>query len=64
MPVMDGYEAVSELRKKGTSTPALAFTSLQQKNILCHLRSKEFNDMVVKPFNPTDLRIRIGHCVC
>jgi len=63
MPVMNGYEAISELKKIGVSIPILAFTSLQHNNVLCELRKKGFNDMVIKPFNPTDLLIRIQHYI-
>jgi two-component system, sensor histidine kinase len=63
MPVMDGYEAVSELRKIGDKTPILAFTSLQHSQILCKVKRTGFDDMVVKPFNPADLILRIEHYI-
>jgi CheY-like chemotaxis protein len=63
MPVMNGYKAVSEIRKIGFSTPVLAFTSLQHSNILCNLKNNGFDDMVLKPFNPADLLIRIQHLI-
>lgn len=63
MPVMDGYEALAEIRKLNENIPAIAFTAAVLPNMLEHLKSKGFNGFLQKPFRPEDLhKIISQHC--
>jgi CheY-like chemotaxis protein len=55
MPVMDGYEALAEIRKINKDIPAIAFTAAVLPQMQEHLTSKGFNDFLQKPFRPEDL---------
>ena len=63
MPVMDGYEATTKIRKKGIQIPILALTAnlpheIKEKAILSGI-----NDIVVKPFLPDELYRKVLHHV-
>jgi signal transduction histidine kinase len=55
MPVMDGYEATSILRKRGFTLPIIALTASLPKEIEHEVKEVGITDIVVKPFNPDDL---------
>jgi CheY-like chemotaxis protein len=55
MPVMDGYQAVVEIRKQNMEIPAIAFTAAVLPNMKQHLTDKGFTDFLQKPFRPDDL---------
>jgi CheY-like chemotaxis protein len=56
MPVMNGYEAVFEIKKKYPQVPVIAFTaSLVDQKMLADLLASGFNDCILKPFNPQQL---------
>ncbi len=60
MPVMDGYTAVKEIKKKWGEIPVLAFTAmLMDVDMLDHLKSIGFADCVLKPFQPNKLLAQI-----
>jgi CheY-like chemotaxis protein len=62
MPVMDGYEAATTIRKAGFSPeklPVIALTAsamLSEKN---QALEAGMNDLVTKPFNPTELYMKL-----
>lgn len=60
MPVMDGYQALAEIRKIDQHIPAIAFTAAVLPNMHEHLKSKGFNDFLQKPFRPEDLHKKIS----
>jgi signal transduction histidine kinase/CheY-like chemotaxis protein len=60
MPVMDGYEAVTEIRKLNPVIPAIAFTAAVFDNMKNRLLSNGFNDFVNKPFRPEELHAKIA----
>ena len=60
MPVMDGYEAVAEIRKLNPLIPAIAFTAAVFENMKYRLLSNGFNDYVNKPFRPEELHAKIA----
>ncbi|MFL5788080.1 MAG: ATP-binding protein, partial [Flavisolibacter sp.] len=60
MPIMDGYEALAEIRKVSQNIPAIAFTAAVLPNMKEHLTSKGFNDFLQKPFRPEDLHRKIS----
>jgi signal transduction histidine kinase/ActR/RegA family two-component response regulator len=56
MPVMNGYEAIFEIKKKYPLVPVIAFTaSLVDQKMLADLLASGFNDCILKPFNPQQL---------
>ena len=60
MPVMDGYQALAEIRKHDALIPAIAFTAAVLPNMKEHLADKGFNDFLPKPFRPEDLHKKIA----
>jgi CheY-like chemotaxis protein len=64
MPVMDGYQALAEIRKTDSDISAIAFTAAVLPNMKEHLKDKGFNDFLQKPFRPEDLhRIIATYCL-
>ncbi len=55
MPIMDGYEALTQIRKINRNIPAIAFTAAVLPQMKEYLASKGFNDFLQKPFRPEDL---------
>lgn len=56
MPVMDGYTAVKEIRKRYPDIPVVAFTAaLMDQEMLQMLFDLGFIDCILKPFQPLDL---------
>lgn len=55
MPVMDGYEALSEIRKVNKNIPAIAFTAAVLPQMREYLEDKGFNNYLQKPFQPEHL---------
>ncbi len=55
MPVMDGYEATQQIRKRGHTLPVIALTANLIPEIADKIRDSGMNDMVVKPFKPETL---------
>ncbi|HUQ66925.1 MAG TPA: ATP-binding protein, partial [Flavitalea sp.] len=59
MPIMDGYEALTEIRKLNPTIPAIAFTAAVLPHMKEYLTGKGFNDFLQKPFRPEDLHRKI-----
>ncbi len=60
MPVMDGYTAVKEMRKRWPEIPVLAFTAtLMDLEMLANLKNIGFEDCILKPFQPLNLLAQI-----
>jgi signal transduction histidine kinase/CheY-like chemotaxis protein len=60
MPVMDGYQALIEIRKVNQNIPAIAFTAAVLPQMKEFLAGKGFNDFLQKPFRPEDLHKKIS----
>lgn len=60
MPIMDGYEALAEIRKINKDIPAIAFTAAVIPQMKEYLASKGFNDFLQKPFHPENLNRKIS----
>lgn len=60
MPVMDGYTAIREIRKKDTEIPVIAFTAAFYDDMKNDLTTRGFNDHIHKPFKPNDLYSKIS----
>ena len=56
MPVMDGYEATKLLRERGETMPIIALTASLAKEIEGDAYKAGLNAIIVKPFNPDELR--------
>lgn len=56
MPVMDGYEATRKLRERGETVAIIALTASLPKEVEHDAISAGVDAVVVKPFNPDDLR--------
>lgn len=61
MPVMDGYEATQILRARGITTPIIALTASLPREIEDRIKTLGINDIVVKPFIPSELFKLILH---
>ncbi|WP_439504743.1 ATP-binding protein [Sediminibacterium sp.] len=55
MPIMDGYEATRILRDRGVKTPIIALTASLPREIEDRIKETGINDIVVKPFIPSEL---------
>jgi PAS domain S-box-containing protein len=60
MPVMDGYTAISEIRKIDRHITAVAFTAAVFDNMDHILKERGFNTYIQKPFRPQDLHALIS----
>lgn len=61
MPVMDGYEATSQIRKLPgyENIPILALTADKNQEVQQALHATQFSDLLTKPFDPKELKQRI-----
>ncbi|WP_448661220.1 response regulator [Sphingomonas sp. CJ20] len=58
MPLVDGWEVLSEVRRRG-STPVLVITALDQDIDKLQALRVGADDYVVKPFNPVEVVARV-----
>lgn len=56
---MDGYQAAMEIRKKDTHTPIVALTASALSETIVKVKASGMDDLVTKPFNPSDLQNKI-----
>ncbi len=59
MPEMDGYTAIKKIRETNTTIPVLAFTATLLENMDSIISENGFNDFVLKPYRPTELKKKI-----
>ena len=59
MPVMDGFEATTRIRKSHPKLPILALTASRSEEIEEKVIAAGMNDIVSKPFTPKELRSKI-----
>jgi signal transduction histidine kinase/ActR/RegA family two-component response regulator len=55
MPLMDGFEATRELRRRGETLPIIALTASLPAEVEKEVQASGLSDIVVKPFNPDEL---------
>ena len=60
MPVMDGYEFVSILRKEGNQIPVLMITAKDAFDDMCRGFQSGTDDYMVKPVNVNEMVLRVG----
>jgi len=59
MPVMDGFECTTRIRKLHPNLPILALTAARSEEIEAKTFAAGMNDIVGKPFVPKELRAKI-----
>jgi DNA-binding response OmpR family regulator len=60
MPVMDGYELVSQLREVGNTTPVLMITAKDAFDDMRLGFQSGVDDFMVKPINVNEMVLRVG----
>jgi len=60
MPVMDGFELLEQLRKKGDLTPALMLSARGDRGDITRGLRLGADDYVTKPFGLEELLLRVG----
>jgi signal transduction histidine kinase len=61
MPVMDGLEALHELRGRGHSLPVIAVTAASRKGLKASLIKEGFDDVIGKPIDKSVLVSLLAH---
>jgi CheY-like chemotaxis protein len=61
MPVMDGYEAAEKIRSRGIKIPIIALTASLLKEVEVDVKKAGIDDIVVKPFLPNELFMKVLH---
>jgi signal transduction histidine kinase/ActR/RegA family two-component response regulator len=59
MPEMNGYVATKIIRETNTGIPVIAFTATLLENMESLITQSGFNDYILKPFKPADLKRKI-----
>ncbi len=59
MPVMDGYEATKIIRETNKKIPIIALTAAGTDQLQEEVSKLEFNEYIVKPFNPRELNAKL-----
>ncbi len=59
MPEMNGYDAVKIIRQTDTNIPIIAFTATLLDNMDFLITNDGFDDYILKPFRPADLKKKI-----
>lgn len=60
MPVLDGFELLEQLRKKGDNTPALMLSARGERTDITRGLRLGADDYVTKPFGLEELLLRVG----
>ncbi|WP_301921215.1 ATP-binding protein [Ferruginibacter sp.] len=59
MPQMDGYATIKKIRETDLKTPVLAFTASLLEDMESLITESGFNDYVLKPYKPAELKKKI-----
>ena len=59
MPVMDGYQATTIIRKSDKLTPIIALTASASYGYLERAIELGINEYIIKPFNPRELNLKL-----
>lgn len=60
MPVMNGLDAVKNIRASGNKVPIVMCTTEAEKERVLEAVKAGSNDYLVKPFNPKDIQNKLG----
>jgi signal transduction histidine kinase/ligand-binding sensor domain-containing protein len=63
MPVMDGLEALREIRKRHIKIPVIAQTAYALADEVLKLRNEGFDEYISKPINPKEFYQKINQCL-
>lgn len=65
MPGMDGYEVLNRIKKDSSqrNIPVIVISAIDDVKSVAQCIEKGAEDYLVKPFNPTLLKARIGSCL-
>lgn len=56
MPEMDGYATIRKIRETNKELPVVAFTAALLENMESFIAENGFNDYILKPYRPGDLK--------
>ena len=56
MPEMDGYTTIRKIRESNSELPVIAFTAALLENMDSFIADNGFNDYILKPYRPSDLK--------
>ncbi len=60
MPMMNGLDAVKQIRAGGSKVPIVMCTTEAEKERVLEAVKAGSNDYLVKPFNPKDIQNKLG----
>lgn len=60
MPEMDGYATIRKIRETDQDLPVVAFTAALLENMEAFITENGFNDYILKPYRPSDLKKKIA----
>lgn len=60
MPEMDGYTTIRRIRETDQELPVVAFTAALLENMESFIAENGFNDYILKPYRPSDLKAKIA----
>lgn len=55
MPIIDGYDTAKMIRNLGINIPIIALTAFDKNDVMEKASDAGIDDVVIKPFNPTEL---------
>lgn len=60
MPEMDGYTTIRKIRESNSELPVIAFTAALLENMDSFIADNGFNDYILKPYRPSDLKMKMA----
>ena len=60
MPEMDGYTTIRKIRETNSELPVIAFTAALLENMDSFIADNGFNDYILKPYRPSDLKMKMA----
>lgn len=59
MPEMNGYTTLQKIREQGLTLPVIAFTATLLENMETIIQQAGFDDYILKPFRPAELKKKL-----
>lgn len=63
MPVMNGIEAITEIRKKDKDIPIIAVTAYAMQKDIDEIYESGVDDIIIKPFKPKEIYDSMSKCI-